>query len=334
MTSIAKWMIVSICAIVFLIIFTLYYLPLDTIVKHYLGEVERQTNAEFKVEVGAVDASLLFKSKFKKFRLFKRNPQSKKYELVFTAPEVALSTSYLGLLWNDFEFDFEVKGKRGFIEGQLEFDEQNRWNIDLELKNLSTRLVPYLENQLMLTGQLSGFVNLYWDQNNLAANRGDIQLKTEDLKMKGLNPEVSEAIKQLNLGLDLGPNTQIPLAQKKAPTQLIVRVKGHRVYIDQFKLNNPNFLLDLKGRIALISKNFMGSILDVKGTLIIAEDARQKAKDLFAVIGQVEGIDQGRVAIEVRGPIMPDQKRKSRRRYRRLRLKLGNLDLASLIKGL
>ena len=100
------------------VFFVIMVFPLDTMISHFLSKLEEETKGDLRISVSEIDASLLFDSEFKDFRVFKSDKE------IFFTPKLSVSMSPLSMLGEVIDVGFEADYKKGDIAGRISLSQK------------------------------------------------------------------------------------------------------------------------------------------------------------------------------------------------------------------
>lgn len=290
--------------LVSLFFFTLLMFPLDSMIGHFLTELEEKSKGEWKISVSEIDSSLLFDSEFKNFKLFQKGKE------IFHAPSISAGVSLLPLISGDVNLRFTANYRKGEMSGRLTLSEDSVIDLDLEkvdLKDL-TILTDYLKanNYPQLnSGELSGTVYFEWSR-DMRNRDGEVNLKIRNAKMGSI------AIKAANM--------EIPAMELSTGSKAI-ELEGNfdrgQISFTKFIIPGPDLVFDISGSLRFNRNNEIIRI-NLGGKFGFSD----KVKEQLTLVAMLEGqeSEDGTYPLSVQG----SAKKPS--------IKIGEIDLAQFLK--
>lgn len=258
--------------IIFFILFTFIFFPFETLVENYLASIEKMTNGKYRVTVGSIDPSIFFKTEFKNFQLI--SLEGGKNESILYFPSVKAGVKYIPLLGGDVYSSFEIKGKRGTLEGDMTVT-SSKVSIDTQFNKFSIQSFPIVTSAspVELDGKISGKIDLNFSPEGLAKAEGKIDLKLIDWTM--FPTQIEE------IGLEI-PGMQ--LSKQKLEGKLAVDIKKGKFTISSLDFPGEDLKLKMNGWVK-IGRKIDFSRLKVEGKINLSEE---KEQDLSSVLSLVE----------------------------------------------
>lgn len=278
MNKLTQWVLNIVAGIFFFILFLILFFPLESIVRHFLSQVEVATKGSYKITVGEMEPNVLFKSVFKNFQLHKVDKGAT--QLIADIPELKIGVSYLALIGGTVRASFVALGRKGEMEGDLILS-QNEVHLDSEMDGFSLQNVPYLSDLLTvpMEGRLNGKADLDLFPKQMNKNRAKIDLKLQDFKIPA-----SKVTPYPGVDLDL-PETNL---SGKGGVLKGSLDKG-KLTLDQFALPGDDLSVTVSGTVQL-SPRFPLSRLNLEGNFRVSEKISQSIP-LLVVIEKQKGED-------------------------------------------
>lgn len=271
--------IVGIFAFVF---FLLVMFPLDTAIGHFLQQEEANSKGRTKIQVAQIDASLIFDSVFKDFRVIQNG------EEVFYTPELRVDISLLPLLFGKQKFSFEAKFIRGSLTGRVE--RGSDITVDLEFNQILlsqfkalNRYLRYQDQKIPLKGSLDGSLYLVLENNKPV--EGEVDIKLSRLRIGPVNVG----------GFEI---PALKLSNRKEAARLQVSIDSDNNQIDLKKLSipGPDLMVETTGAFRT-ARNGRVNRIQIDGTLNYSAQLLEKLP-LLAMAEQQKN-DQGVVPFSV-----------------------------------
>lgn len=292
--------------LVSLVFFVIVLFPLDSMISHYLSDLERQSQGKdgWRVTVSNIDASLIFDTEFGDLRLYRGS------DVVFYAPRVSVGLSLLPLVSGTVNVSFKADYKRGGISGRLTLSEES--TVDVKINDITFKEADYLNRYfkdlgypVFLSGKVKGSVFLFWTD-DLRQREAKVNLRIYEAGLKSI------FLKDLNLELPA-----LSLAQKGEFIQIDANMDRGRVAINRLTVPGPDFSLNLSGSAALSPKNEIIR-MSADGSFSFLEDVAQKIPFLAMIEAQKNA--DGSYPVSLRGS------------FTKPVIKLGEMDLSQLLQ--
>lgn len=276
-----------IVGLVSLVFFIILLFPLDSMISHFLADIERQTKGRenIRISVSNIDASLVFDTEFENLRIFQKDKE------IFYAPKVSAGISLLPLISETISVRFAAEYRKGLVEGKVSLADDSV--IDVELEKVSLRELKFLTRFLdekgwpkLTSGELSGTVYYTWSR-DLRNKEGEVNLKlgkakTSMIPIKAAAMEVPPLI----------------LSEKGKFIEIEGALDKGRISINKFKIPGPDVVLNLNGSANLNRSNaLIRSKID--GSFGFSEKVKEKVPFIAMLEGQQNG--DGTFPISIKG---------------------------------
>ncbi len=282
-----SWLWHGIIGIVSFLIFLFLFLPLESVVGHYIVSLPQYTKGkgDFTILTSDLEASMLSGVRFKDFRLL-QGPK-----LLLEMPELEANVSFLKLLSG--QVDLEIAGELagGKIEGELIIADNS--SLQLQLTQVNVMQVPAIKTALMFTGVeleikclVSGDVDFSWGR-DARERDGAVKLSVQDFKIPVLN------LKSFGLKAE-----NIILSDEKSPMIIDGTLDGGQIILEKFKIPGPDLSIDMSGRARLGAKNDI-SQMNIRGSLKMGEEMVKKVPLVSMLDSQKDA--EGAIAITLQG---------------------------------
>lgn len=262
MNRLTQIILYAVVGLVTYIFFVIVLFPLDSIISDRLADIERQTRGRFRVSVAAIDASLIFDTKFADFRLFMDDQE------VFGAPRVSVGLSLFPLISGTVNVRFTADYKRGRISGRVTMAHESV--IDVTLRDMAVSDLRFLQSfleksayPLSLTGRINGKVYLSWPA-DLSNREAEINIKI-----------ARSQIRLDFLGKQEGGPPTLVLADAQSAIEVDGALSRGRISINRFMIPGPDLKMELAGTGRLARGNELVR-LAVDGKFSLSEEATRK----------------------------------------------------------
>ena len=304
MNKTAQIILNLIVGLVSFLFFALLMFPLDSMIGHFLSKLEDSTKGEWKVSVSDIDASLLFDTEFKDFRLFQRGKE------IFHAPRIEAGVSLLPLISGNVNLRFTANYNKGEISGRVTLAEDSVVDLNLEKVNLKelTILTDFLKSgnyPQLSSGELNGTVYFSWSR-DLRTRDGEVNLKIKNAKMGSLS------LKALNMEIPA-----MELSQGSKAIELEGSFDRGQITFTKFNIPGPDLIFDVSGNLRLNRNNEIIRI-NIGGKFGFSDKVKQQVSFVSMLDGQ-ESAD-GSFPLSLQG----SAKKPS--------IKIGDIDLGQFLK--
>jgi len=231
--------------------------PLDTMISHFLSKLEEETKGDLRISVSEIDASLLFDSEFKDFRVFKSDKE------IFFTPKLSVSMSPLSMLGEVIDVGFEADYKKGDIAGRISLSQKKGQVsvdiIDLELDNIWLKDLKFIKTKFDLAGydlDFSGVADgtVYIQiEKDIRSSLAEVELKFKQMK--------TQPIFLTDMNLEI-PSIKFSSKKKEIVVEGILE-KG-KIVVNEFSIPGPDIKLNVTGsakinqKLSLIGMSFNG----------------------------------------------------------------------------
>lgn len=295
MNKVVQWLITITAGLVFFVIFLFWFFPYNLVVGHYLAEIEKQTKGAYRITVGDMQPSVLFKSRFKNSQ-FHQISRKGEDTVLADFSELKIGVSYISLLADHLKGSFTAKGKKGTIEGTIFISSSER-KMDLTFKDFEITGLPVLLTALPLhfkpDAKVSGTVRLSLEADDYSKTDGEVKLKITSLKTVaghvGSGPMFS---------LDL---PDLEFSTEKQPVQIESTIKKGKVTLKNFSIPGEDVSLNLTGTVQLTKRLELSSV-NVAGSFKVSDHLKESLGIVMAMIDKQKKED-GSYPLELSGKI-------------------------------
>lgn len=303
-----------IVAVVSFLFFLILFFPLDALINHELADIESQTKGMYRVSVSEMDTSLLFDSKFKNFRIEKKEQGG--FQELFSAPEVRVGISLASLLSQRLNLRFLASFKAGSFGGRIILS-RSESVFDLEFDKMSLEELVILKSyfqfkdlQFQLKGFLDGTVYFSESQDSgLSGVESNFNIKVSNFRITDFNSKLAgKSIFFQNLVLS--PEESYAVFEGD--------LEKERFSLTNISIPGPDIEFYLNGRLRLNEK---AEVLQSKmtGRFALAETLFQKIPEL-ELLNEYKNAD-GFFPLRISGS------------FRNLpQIRIGNLNLTQILK--
>lgn len=290
--------------VVALIFFVILLFPLDSVISHYLANLEKQTKGEYRISISNIDASLIFDTKFEDFRLYQKGKE------VFYAPTIEAGISLFSLLSSAINVSFDADYKSGSLSGRVELAEAESV-YDIEVNEVSLEEMPFLmqalspaKYPLSIKGKVDGSIYLSLTR-DIKSSEGEIKLKIADAKMDTIN------IKELNFELPA-----VALSESKTPIELEASLGKGQITVSKLLLPGPDLKFKLNGTVS-VNRQFDLLRSSFEGEFAFSPALAEKIPFLVLLEGQKS--TEGAYPVSITGNLKSPK------------IKIGELDLSKVL---
>ncbi|HBF13920.1 MAG TPA: type II secretion system protein GspN [Deltaproteobacteria bacterium] len=253
--------------------FLVLFFPFETLVRYFLSQVEIQSKGAYKINVGEIDPSFFFKTSLKDFELVLSKPTGD--VVLLKTPELKIGVSYLPLLASHVDASFELKSKKGGMEGNM-FLSQTMQRFDVDLNQMDFAEFPLLAGWLKipLSGEINGNIMAEIYPEQVGKNEGEINLKLKDLK-------IAAGKMDLYQGFELEiPDTVL---SANDPAVLKATLSKGRLDVKELNIPGPDMALKAAGRVQ-INRKLSFAHLSVNGSFQFS----QKLQEVLSILVLIE----------------------------------------------
>lgn len=304
MNKTAQIILNLIVGIVSLVFFVLMMFPLDSMIGHFLSQLESSTKGQWKVSVSEIDASLLFDTDFEDFRLYNKGKE------IFYAPKISAGVSLLPLISGNVNLRFTANYRKGDISGRVTIADESV--VDLDFDKVSLKEIPILAQLLkernypqLSSGDLDGSVYFAWTK-DLRSRDGELNLKLFNAKMTSIS------IKALNI--EIPP---LELSTAKKPIEFECSFDRGQISFTKFNVPGQDVTVGVTGSIRLNKNNEIIRI-NLGGSF----GFDKKIKEQISLLSMLEGQEStdGSYPLSVQGSA------------KKPIIKIGDIDLGQFLK--
>lgn len=281
MSKILKILLTFLLGVISFLFFVLLFFPLDSIFSHYLANIEKLSQGQYRILVKDMEPSLIFDSRFKGVTIFQKGESG--FEEIFSSPQIDANISLFALITQKVDLGFSMEMGRGTISGVLKID--NQLNVlDLELEKIRLHELSYLQDALTtkdydikLKGEVSGRVFASFSNDNFRESEAELNLEITNFDLSRAKLIFS------GMPLELPPAT---LSEKKSPAILQASLSKRQLRIHDLILPGPDLNLQIKGKLNLLQKNreILISRVNVRGQFSFSE----KLEKMIPVMPMIE----------------------------------------------
>jgi len=303
-----------IIAVVSFLFFLILFFPLDTLISHQLANIESQTKGMYRVSVSDMETSLLFDSKFKDFRVEKKETEG--FQELFSAPEVRVGISLISLLSQKLNLRFLASFKKGSFGGRVTLS-RSESVFDLEFDKMSLEELVILKSYFQfndLQFQLKGFLDgtMYFAQfqgSGFSGAESNFHVKISNFRITDLNSKLGgKSIFFQNLVLS--PEEDFAIFEGD--------LEKERFSLTNISIPGPDIEFHLTGRLRLNEKT---EVIQSKmtGRFALAESLFQKIPEL-ELLNEYKNAD-GFFPLRISGSF-----------HNLPQIRIGNLNLTQILK--
>lgn len=298
--------------VVAFLFFVVMLFPLDTVVSHYLANLESWTGGRYRVMISEMDTSLLFDSEFRGLRVEQKGEEG--FVEVLNIPRVRVGLSLLALFSKSARLKFESDFKKGGVEGTVVLSPE-ALVLDLDFDGMDIAELGFLKASLKgapfafdVNGLVEGDFSLYKPQ-GLSVLSLDTQfnLRVADFKIRDIKAKVAGQSFYL---------AEVMLAPQESFAQFEGSLEGGRLTLANVSIPGNDLELQLSGRLGFGNKlEVVRSSLN--GRFAFSEMLMEKIPFL-AVLGEQRKAD-GYYPLRISGPSSKPQ------------VRIGSLNLAEML---
>jgi type II secretion system protein N len=287
------------------VFFVILMFPLDSVISHYLANLEKETKGEFRLSVSEIDASLLFDSEFKDFRLFQKGKE------VFYAPKVKAGISLFALLSSSVNVSFAAEYTQGSISGRVQLSEsESVYDVEVDNVNIAEltfikQMMSGLDYPIHLSGRVQGSLYLLLTR-DLKSSEGEINFKVFQAKTRAV------AIKQLNMEIPA-----MALSSKKTPIEIEGTFDKGQVTLSKLNFPGPDFIIQLNGT-AKVGRNFTLQRANYDGKFAFSDNVSEKVP--FLALLDAQKTTDGYYPMRITGNL------------KKPKIRIGEMDLSKILK--
>ncbi|MDO8519541.1 MAG: type II secretion system protein GspN [Deltaproteobacteria bacterium] len=294
MNKLVVWVINISGGIFFFFLFLFLFFPFGQVLNHFISRVETETGGAYRITVGEMEPSLIFRSVFKDFKVHKM--EEGKDTVILDLPEVKLGLHYLPLVSGRLNTSFVGVGKKGKMEGKVRLS-KGEYSLDLDLDKISFVEIPYLSQsvKIPMEGLMKGEIGLKIYPEEVTKNEGKIDLKILQFKIPP-----SHLTPYSGFDLDL-PETLL-----SGDGEGVIRVNMEKGKLEIVEINFPgeDIKLNLSGTVQL-NRRFSLSRIMINGNFQLS-DKLKEAFPLILVIDKQKNED-GSYPLTISGRISKPQ---------------------------
>lgn len=293
-----------IAGVVALVFFVILLFPLDSVISHYLANLEKQTKGQYRISVSSIDASLIFDTQFEDFRLYQKGKE------VFYAPTIKAGISLFSLLSSTINVSFDASYKSGSLSGRVQLaEDESVYDIDVHEVDLDdlpflTQSVSHSNYPLALKGKLEGNIYLLLTR-DIKSSEGQIKLKVANAKMDAIH------IKELNFELPA-----VELSEKKTLIELEGSLSKGLITVSKFLVPGPDLKFKLNGTVS-INRQFDLLRSSFEGEFSFSPTLAEKIPFMVLIEGQKSA--EGAYPLHITGSLKSPK------------IKIGELDLSKVL---
>ncbi|EKD52002.1 MAG: hypothetical protein ACD_62C00135G0007 [uncultured bacterium] len=252
--------------------FVVLLFPLDTVIGHFLAQVEEDTAGKYRVVVADIDGSLIFDSHFKNFRVYQQGRE------ILSVPELDVGFSLFSLLGDNKTVGFDAVFEKGEVSGKVALSTKGKQiglkMIDVGFENFATDQLRFIEDYLAsakmplsFSGVLDGTVSVSLEDDH-RASEVDVKLKISQALLGAIpiNQEQysCEAIEEA------------VLAEGQTGIELEIGLSNAKIMVNRFFIPGPDIkLTDFTGS-AHISRVYDVMRMSFDGKVLFSEKSTEK----------------------------------------------------------
>lgn len=294
MNKFVLWVINITGGVFFFFFFLFLFFPFDSVLTHLISRVETETGGLYRVTVGEMKPSVIFRTVFKDFKVHKNVDGAD--AVIVDLPEVKVGLRYLPLLAGNLDASFVGKGRKGKMEGSLNLS-KTEFSLDMDVNKMGFLDFPYLAAALHvpLEGEMEGNIGFKLFPTQITKNEGEIDLKLLNFK-----------IPPSHLTPYSGFDVDLPETILSGETGGVIRMKMEKGKLDitEFKFPGDDIILNISGLVQL-NRRFSLSRLTINGTFQLS-DKLKEAFPLIMVIDKQKNAD-GSYPLAISGRISKPQ---------------------------
>ena len=310
MNKFVQWALNITVGLFFFLFFLFLFFPLEEVARHYVGEVGRMSKGKYRIVIGKIEPSLLFKSSIKDLEVYTRDASGVE-QVITKLADVKIGVSYLPLLAGKVSSSFIATSQKGKAEGDFSLSKDDS-KVNVKIKDLSLDNFPYLSvlAKVPLKGSLSGTINIKYSAAEINKSEGKLDLSFLQFKIPA-----AHLMPVPSFELDL-PET---ILSDTNGAQIKLSLKNSRLEIQDFSIPGPDLIVSLKGNIQ-INKRSNFSKLNLIGTFNFSDKIKEALPYLVIIENQKN--EQGLYPLSISGRLTKPQ------------MQIGNFDLTSLTGAL
>lgn len=305
MNKTAQILINIIVGIFAFIFFVILLFPLDSVISHYLAKLEKETKGEYRISISSLDASLIFDTTFKDFRLYQKGKE------IFFAPTIDAGISIFALLSNSINVDFSAEYKRGEISGRILLSEdESVYDIDFNDVNLDeltflNEVLVISDIPLSLSGMIDGNVYLSLTR-DIKSSEGKINLKISNSKLNSISIK--------SMGLEI---PALLLSDKSQPIEIEGILEKAQITVSKLNIPGPDLMFKLNGTVK-VNRQFALLRSSFEGYFSFADTVAQELPFLLLIEKQKN--EEGFFPVNITGNL------------KRPKIMIGEMELSKILK--